>query len=37
MVLVDNNGAEIAPQAGTLVGTAQGKVKEIVVPVGTHL
>jgi hypothetical protein len=36
MVLIDNNGAKIAPQAGALVGTPQCKVKKIVVPGSSH-
>jgi hypothetical protein len=36
VVLVDDNGAKIAPQAGALVGTPVCKVKKVLVPVGSH-
>jgi hypothetical protein len=37
IVFIDDDSAEIAPQAGTLVGTPQRKVKEVMVPVRSHL
>jgi hypothetical protein len=37
VILIDNDRAEIAPQAGALVGAPERKVKEVVVPVGPHL
>jgi hypothetical protein len=36
IVFIDDNRAEVAPQAGTLVGTPQCEVKKIVMPVGPH-
>jgi hypothetical protein len=36
IVFIDDNRAEVAPQAGTLVGTPQREVKKIVMPVGPH-
>jgi hypothetical protein len=36
VVLIHDNGAKIAPQAGTLVGTPECKIKKILVPVGSH-
>jgi hypothetical protein len=34
--LIDDDRSKIATQAGALVGTTQRKIKEIVVPVGSH-
>jgi hypothetical protein len=36
IVIINNDGAKIAPQAGTLVGTPECKVKKVLVPVGSH-
>jgi len=34
--LIDDDRTKIATQTGPLVGTTQRKIKEIVVPVGSH-
>ena len=36
IVFINNDCAEVAPQAGTLVGTPLREVEEILVPVGSH-
>jgi hypothetical protein len=36
IVFIDDNRAEVASQAGALVGTPQCEVKKIVMPVGPH-
>jgi hypothetical protein len=36
VVLIHDDGAEIAPQAGTLVCTPECKIEKILVPVGSH-
>jgi hypothetical protein len=33
---INDDCPEIAPEAGALVGTSCGKVKEIMMPVGSH-
>jgi hypothetical protein len=36
VVFIDDNSAEVTPQAGALVGTPKCKVKKILMPVGPH-
>ncbi len=37
VILVHNDGSKIPAEAGSLVGAAEGKVKEVLVTIGSHL
>ena len=36
IVFINNNRTEVAPQAGTLVGTPYCQIQKIMMPVGSH-
>jgi hypothetical protein len=36
IIFIDNNRAEVAPQAGALMGTPYSQVQKIMMPVGSH-
>jgi hypothetical protein len=36
IVFINDNRAEVAPQAGTLVGTPYSQIQKIMMPVGSH-